>query len=163
METYRKNYQVTTKSQAQALLDVQDDFYNNPDINKPAPLLDGHLLKIWNGGMHLPWQWSSESQQEYDQRTAKEAKEADAQDKLESDNDHFIEVKIRRWRNGKLAEWIDDTYVKPLKYNLTAGQITERDDLHQELLDWPGLTDFSTYKTDAEIDDMKPNTPSWIS
>lgn len=163
METYRKNHLVITETQAQALLDAKDDFTDNPVVGLPAPALDGHLLKLWNGGDHLEWEWSDESQQEYDQRTAKEAAVTAEQDKLESDNDHFIEVKIRSWRNGKLKQWIDDTYLKPLKYNLTGAQITERVDLRQELLDWTALTDFSTYKTDTEIDALKPSNPTWIS
>jgi len=162
METYRKNYQVTTENQGQALLDAKDDFTDNPVVGQPAPLLDSNLLKIWNGGTHLPWQWDDESQQEYDQRTAKEAADADELALLQSDNDHFIEVKIRQWRNGKLSEWIDDTFLKPLKYNLTAGQITERTAIRQELIDWLDLDDFTTYKTDAEIDALKPSAPSWI-
>jgi len=163
METYRKNYLVTTETQAQALLDAQDDFYANPNTEMPAPLLGSHLLKIWNGGVHLEWEWSDESQQEYDQRTAKEAVDAAELALLQSNNDHFIEVKIRRWRNGKLTEWIDETYIKPEKYNLTAGQITERSAIRQELVDWRDLADFTTYKTDDEIDALKPNSPSWIS
>jgi len=163
METYRKNYQVTTETQAQNLLDAQNDFYDNPVIGQAAPQLDSHLFKIWNGGTHLTWQWDNESLEEYDQRKAKETAEAAEQDKLESDNDHFIEVKIRKWRDGRLVEWIDETFIKPLKYNLTSPQETERSKLRQKLLDWPGLTDFTTYKTDDEIDALKPSAPSWIS
>jgi len=163
METYRKSDTVITEAQAQALLDAQDDFYNNPVIGQADPRLDGHLLKIWNGGEHLTWQWDNETQQEYDQRIVKEESEAEELALLQSDNDHFIEVKIRPWRNQRLVEWIDDTYIKPEKYNLTGAQITERTDLRQELIDWRDLDDLTTYKTDSEIDDLKPDPPSWLS
>jgi len=162
METYRKNYRVTTETQAQALLTAQDAFYDNPDTEKSAPPLDSHLLKIWNGGTHLTWQWDDESQQEYNQRTDKETADAAEQDKLKSNNDYFLDVKIRPWRDQQLVNWIDDTFMKPLKYNLNPPQETERSQLRQELLDWPGLTDFTTYKTDTGIDDLKPSAPSWI-
>ena len=163
METYRKTYTITTEVQAQALLDAQDDFYNNPVIGQAAPRLNGHLLKIWNGGEPLEWQWDNESRQEYDKRIAKETAEEAEQKKLESDNDHFLDIKIRRWRDERLVIWIDDTFIRPLKYNLTVPQVAERIQLYRELLDWPDLTDFSTYKTDTEIDDLKPAAPSWYT
>lgn len=163
METYIKNSQVQTEAQAEALLTAQDDFITNYQAGSIPIPLDSHLRKIWNNGTHLTWQWSNESQQEYDQRITQETAEDDKLALLQSDNDHFLDIKIRPWRNGKLREWIDDTYIKPLKYNLTAGQITERTDLHQELLAWPALTDFSSYKTDTEIDVCKISAPSWAS
>jgi len=163
METYRKNHLITTEAQAQALLTAQDDFYKNPVIGRPAPRLDSHLLKIWNSGEHLEWQWDDESRQEHDKRIKKETEEKNEQKKLKSDNDHFLNKKIRPWRNERMVLWIDDTFIRPLKYNLTVPQVAERIQLYRELLDWPDLTDFSTYKTDTEIDDLKPAAPSWYT
>jgi hypothetical protein len=163
MEIYRKNYRVSTEAQAIALLAAQDEFINNPVIGRPAPILDEQLLNIWNGGEHLEWQWDEETQQEYDGRIAQETAEADELALLQSDNTHFKNVKIRPWRDLQLRGWIDDTFIKPLKYALTPTQETERINLRQELLDWPALVDFDSYKTDAEIDALKPNAPSWVS
>lgn len=164
MEKYRKNHYVTTEAQAIALLDAMDDFINNPEIGKPQPRLDAVLWKIFNNNEgRLDWEWEEETQQEYDKRLKQEKAEADELALLQSDNKRFKQMKIRSWRNVKLQEWIDITFLQPLKYALTPTEETERSDLRQELLDWPALTDFDNYKTDAEIDALKPSAPSWIN
>lgn len=163
MEIYRKNYRVTSKAQATALLEAWNDSINNPIMDRPAPMLDKQLLKIWNNGDYLEWRWEEETQAEYDQRIIRKQAEAEELALLKSDNEHFKNVKLRPWRNQKLKEWIDDTFLKPLLYKLKSPQKQERKDKRQELLNWPGLDDFKTYKTDEEIEGLKPSPPSWIS
>lgn len=163
MEIYRKNYRVTTKAQAIALLEAQDDSINNPVIGKPAPMLDGQLLKIWNNGERLDWRWEEETKGEYERRIEQENAEAEELGCLKSDNKHFKNVKLRPWRDQKLREWIDDTFQRPLLYDFKPGQEQERIDKRQELLDWPGLKTFKKYQTDEQIEDLQPSPPSWVS
>lgn len=162
-EIYRKNRYFATEAQVQAALTAYGDFYQSPPLGAAPPRLDAHLIKIWNGGNVLDWEWNDETQQEYDRRIAVEAAEAAELALLQSDNEYFKNKKIRPWRNSKLVEWIDITYIRPLLYALTSEQETERINKRQELLNWPGVTDFESYKTDAEIDALKPSAPSWIS
>lgn len=162
MEIYRKNYRVTTKAQAMALLEAQDDFINNIVIGKPAPLLDGQLLKIWNNGERLDWRWEEETVAGYVRRIAQEKAEAEELALLKSDNEHFKNVKLRLWRDRKLREWIDDTFLRPLLYDLKPPQEQERIDKRQELLDWPGSKAFEKYQTDEQIEDLQPSPPGWI-
>lgn len=163
MEIYRKNSRVTTKAQAIALLEAQDDSINNPVIGKPAPMLDGQLLKIWNNGEPLDWRWEEETVAGYVRRIAQEKAEAKELALLKSDTEHFKNVKLRSWRDRKLREWIDDTFLRPLLYDLKPAQEQERIDKRRELLDWPGLKDFEEYQSDEQIEDLKPSPPSWIT
>jgi hypothetical protein len=163
MEIYRKNSEVSTEAQANQLLDAMDDFVNNPSPEKAQPCLDYQLMIIWNNGERLEWEWNNETLQEYVLRKSREtAKDAEL-DKLKKDNSHFLAVKIRPWRDKKLQEWVDITYMQGQKYaGMTPEQITERENIYQELLDWPALENFETYKTDAEIDALKPSAPSYL-
>jgi len=163
MEIYRKNRFIETKEQAESLLAEMDIFVKEPVIGKAQPMLDAHLLKIWNNGEHLGWEWSDESQQEYDRRITKEQREAE---QLAFWQDHanieaWKNAKVRPWRNSKLYQWIDETFMKPLLYVLSSGQEAERIAKRQELLDWPGT--IGEYKTDAELEALRPSAPSWIS
>jgi hypothetical protein len=154
---YRKNPFVQTQEQALNILEAMDDFVNNPEPGKTPPDMDNELRYIWNNGDWLEWDWSDETEAEESTRLAEEEKEQ----RLKDDLEYFKDVKIRPWRNQNLFEWIDDTFAKPLKYKLSSQQEVERAELHAELLDWPEL--FTEYKTDEEIDDLKPDPPSWIS
>lgn len=162
METYRKNHKIQTQSEAEALLAAADDFINNPAPGKTSPNLDEHLRQIWNQGDHLDWQWSDETQTEYDARIAREQAEA-AQLAFYQDPaniEDWKDVKLRIWRNQMLVLWIDETFIKPLFYALTPRQETERIKKRQELLDWPAT--FIEWVDDAAIDAAKPSAPSWI-
>lgn len=163
MEIYRKNNYISTKQKAIELLTAHDDFINKPVSGKAPPNLDGQLLKIWNGGERLTWEWEDETQEEYDRRIEEKVKVAESLALLKSDNVYFKNTKIRPWRDQKLREWIDDTFQRPLLFNLKTSQEQERIKKREELLDWPALNNFTSYKTDTEIDALKPDTPSWIS
>jgi hypothetical protein len=160
MEIFRKCDTVTTEAEALALLDAMDDFVDNAAPGKIPPALPGPLADIWNGGDRLEWEWEDETLLESVKRIQREEGEAAELEKLKSDNDYFKDVKIRPWRDQKLSEWIDQTFIQPLKFSLTSEQEIERVELRQELLDWPDL--FDNYKTDDEIDDLKPGLPSWL-
>ena len=161
METYRKSDTVQTKERAEQLMDDMDAFIKRPEVGAAPPRLPAALLKIWNNGERLKWKWSGEGKQEYDQRMAKKKAETAELKRLKGDIEYFKDIKIRPWRNGKLSEWIDDTFRMPLKYGLAVGEETERQILYTELCDWPGL--FTEYKTDEEIEALKIAPPSWIS
>jgi len=170
METYRKNSAVLTETETQNLLTKQDDFMGDSVIGEPAPRLDSHLMKIWNGGTHLDWEWSDENQTVYDRRIAKEAADVAELTKLETDNAYFKKTKIKPWRDRKLVEWIDTPKLQDINVKYSGGFKTwsqalldERTAKHDELCDWPSLTDFDTYKDDDEIDALKPSAPSWIT
>lgn len=163
MEIYRKNNYTQTEEAARKLLDAMEDFINNPATGKPCPRLDSGLLKIWNSGQRLDWEWSEESEQKYHEKKQREKREADELALLKSDNEYFKNKKIRPLRDGWLREWIDDTFTRPLLFKLSSGQKAERVKKRKELLDWPSLADFESYKTDEEIDALKPDAPSWIT
>lgn len=160
-ETYRKNHIVTAKEAAEALLDELDEFILNPEPGKPWPQADSELIRIWNNGNRLDWEWSEESLQEYEQRTAKEKAEADLLELYQSDIEAWKDAKIRPVRAGLLFAWIDETYIKPLLYALTNEQETERIEKRQELLDWPET--FTEWIDDDGIDAARPTAPSWIT
>jgi len=161
MKIFRKCDLVRTEEEAVELLAAQDAFINNPQPGDIPPRLTPELWSIWNSGDVLGWGWEEESLPDKVRRKAKEQAEADELEKLQTDSNYFKATKIRPWRDSKLVEWVDDTFLKPLKYNLTGDQITERAALHVELCDWPDL--FDEYKTDEEIDALKPSAPSWIT
>lgn len=161
MEIYRKNSYVKSKEQAEELLAAMDDFVFKPVIGRAMPGLEPGLARIWNNGKHLEWSWEEETEQAYKRRLKQEEKQTEELKKLKSDLEYFKDMKIRPWRNQKLSEWIDATFLKPLQYKLSAKQIEERKKLRQKLLDWPAL--FETYKTEAEIEESRPAPPTWIS
>lgn len=158
---YRKNPLATSREEATALLYKMGEFVKNPILVGVPPQMDAELLAIWNGGDHLKWEWSEESQEEYDGRIAREKAAKKQLKKLKSDLEYFKNIKVRPWRNAKLAEWIDQTFVKPLFFDLTDEQKAERISLRNSLCDWPEL--FDKYVDDSEIDALKPSAPSWIS
>lgn len=160
---YRKNQYVTSREQAEELLAAMDDFINTPVIGKPQPRLDIELMKIWNNGQRLEWEWSEETKTEYERRKELEKREAEELALFKADNKVWKNARIRPWRNQKLAQWIDDTFLRPLLYNLTGKQETERIKKRQELLDWPALDELESYKSDEEVQTLKPEAPSWIN
>lgn len=160
---YRKNQYVTSDERAEALLAAIDDFINNPVIGKGQPRLDAELMKIWNNGKRLEWEWSGETQVEYERRKERERLAAEELALFKADNEAWKDAKIRPWRNQKLAEWIDDTFVRPLFYDLTEKQEAERIEKRQELLDWLALPEFENYMSDEEVAEFKQEAPSWIS
>lgn len=161
MEILRKSVAVRTEEEAAALLAAMDDFINNPEPGKAQPVLSQRLMEIWNGGDTFEWEWSDETQEEYDIRTAEEDAAAVELSELQNNLEYFKDTKIRPWRNQKLIEWVDETFIKPLKYALTEAQETERINIRSELLDWPDT--FTEYKTDEEIDALRPSAPGWIT
>jgi hypothetical protein len=160
---YRKNQFTTSKEQAEKLLAAMDDFVNSPTTTgKGQPRLDSELMKIWNGGQRLEWEWSEETRAEYERRKRLEKRVAEELVLFKADNEAWKNAKIRPWRNLKLAEWIDDTFIRPLLYDLTEKQATERVKKRQELLNWPARPEFESYMSDEKIAKFKPEAPSWI-
>lgn len=160
---YRKNQYVTSREQAEVLLAAMDDFVNNPVTDRAQPPLDLLLMKIWNSGKRLDWEWSEETEAEYYWRKELEKAKAEKLALFKSDNKAWKDAVIRPWRDRKLREWIDDTFVRPLFYDLTREQKEERIKKRQELLDWPALPEFDEYRTLEEVDALKPKAPSWIT
>lgn len=160
---YRKNQYVTSREQAEALLAAMDDFVNNPVTDRAQPPLDLLLMKIWNSGKWLDWKWSEETEADYIRGIAREKAAEKELALFRSDNKAWKDAIIRPWRDIKLREWIDDTYIRPLFYDLTREQEAEKVRKRRELLDWPALSEFESYKTDEEVDALKPETPDWIS
>ncbi len=166
MEIYRKNQDVVSEAEAVALLEAQDDFSNNFAPGKVPPRLGAELLRIWNGGEHLDWEWNEETQYEYDTRTASE--EAEAAELAFYQNPANLEdwkdVKIRPWRDQKLSEWVDNPPHKDLLFdyaNWTQNQHDERAAIRTTLCDWPGT--FAAWVSDTAIDAAKPAAPSYIT
>jgi len=159
---YRKNQYVISSEQAEKLLSAMDDFVNNPVIGKGQPRLDPELMKIWNSGQRLDWEWSEKTKVEYERKKALEDQALKKLALFKSDNDAWKNAIVRHWRNIKLVAWIDDTFTRPLLYNLTVEQETERVAKRQELLEWPALPELGSYKTDEELDVLQPSAPSWI-
>ena len=159
---YRKNQYMTSSEQAEELLAAMDNFINNPVIGKPQPRLDIELMKIWNAGKRLEWEWSEESKAEYERRKEREKLTEEELALFKADNEAWKNARIRPWRNQKLAQWIDDTFVRPLLYDLTEKQEAERIKKRRELLDWPALPEFESYISDEEVDALRPEPPSWI-
>lgn len=157
---YRKNQYVTSKEQAEALLAAMDEFVNNPVVGKTPPRPDLELMNILNSG--LDWEWSEETRAEYEARKAREEREAAELALFKADNEAWKNARIRPWRNRKLAEWIDDTFLRPLLYDLTKEQEAERVKKRKELLDWPALDEFESYRSDEEVKALRPESPSWI-
>lgn len=160
---YRKNQYVTSKEQAEDSLAAMDEFVKNPVIGRPRPRLDSELMKIWNGGQRLEWKWSEETQAEYDRRKSLEKLAEEELALFKSDSEAWKNAKIRPWRNRKLGEWIDDTFLRPLLYGLTKDQEAERVKKRRELLDWPALNKFENYRSDEEVEKLRPEAPSWIN
>lgn len=165
-EIYRKNLHVKTEAEAKALLAEMDSFSKNPVIGNPQPILDAHLMKIWNDGSHLSWEWSDETRQEYDQRISAET--ISSAQLVFYENPGNLEAwkdeKIRPWRDQKLVEWIDYPRLKDLLYdfdNWTQAQIDERAAMHRTLCDWPDT--FTEYVDDAAIEEAKPAAPSYVT
>lgn len=158
---YRKNAFVISKEQVEALLTAMDDFIGKPEIGKAQPRLDLDLMTIWNKGKHLAWEWSEETESNWIRRKAREQEEKNRLDGFRSDNKAWKDAVIRPWRNLKLAEWIDDTFAKPLLYNLTPKQEAKRIKKRRELLDWPARPELESYKSDEELDALRPVAPDW--
>lgn len=158
---YRKNDYITSRQQAEALMDAMDDFVKN-NIEQAQPRIDASLMKIWNNGERLEWEWSGETEAEYTGRMEREETAEKELALFKSDNEAWKDARIRPWRDLKLAEWIDETFIKPLFYILSSEEENERILKRQELLDWPGLTEFDNYKTGEEVDALKPKAPGWI-
>lgn len=166
METiiYRKNQYVTSRGQAEALLEAMDDFVKSPvSTGKGQPSLDSLLMKIWNSGERLDWKWSEETEADYIHGIAREKAAEKELALFRSDNKVWKDAVIRPWRDRKLREWIDDTYIRPLFYDLTREQEAEKVRKRRELLDWPALSDFDEYRTLEEVDALEPETPDWIT
>jgi len=162
MEIYRKNHKIQTQEQAEALLDALDDLINNPEIGKVPPRADRQLLKICNNGERLDWEWEDEEQWEYDRRIATEQAETDLLNFYQ--NTEHLDVwktrKVRPLRDQRLRLWIDETFIKPLLYNLTYEQEAERISKRIELLDWPDT--FEEWESDEDVKAAMPTAPSWV-
>lgn len=159
---YRKNNYIISKEQAEVLLTAMDDFVHNSVIGQAQPRLDDDLMEIWNNGERLEWEWSEETEAEYNLRMKREEADEKELALFKSDNEAWKDAKIRPWRDQKLTEWIDETFIKPLFYIFSSEEENERILKRQELLDWPALPDFDSYKTDEEVDALKPKVPGWI-
>ncbi len=160
MEKYYKNNTIQTKEQAEKKLGEIDAFITGGP-GKAKPLLDAQLMKIWNNGDRLPWEFVEETQQEID---AKEEQDQAALDKIEAyknDFELFLNEKVRPWRGWALIEWVDKYAGKPLLWESLSEEMQSKiRDKRDELLAWPAT--FTKYVTDQTIESKKPANPSYI-
>ncbi len=164
MIIYRKNSAIKTQGQAENLLKAMDDFikYAQSEVGTGQPNLDPELLLIWNQGNPLKWQWENETQVEFDQRFKKEEAEKEEIEKFQADLNLWRNEKIRPIRNNLLDQWFDAVRSKPeLWKEMSEAQQNEALTLRQTLLDWPEI--FTEYKSDSEIENSKPEKPSYIN
>ena len=161
---YRKNHLFGSKKAVESALNAMDEFVLGADPGQSPPQLDSVLRQIWNhGGERLKWGWSEESEVESIRKKAEENNEKAEKQRLKDDNEYFKNAKLRAWRNSKLALWVDETFIKPLKFKLSVEQEEERKEKREELLNWPNMVEFESYKMDDEIESLKPSPPSWIT
>ena len=159
MKIYYKNKNVISEEEFIETLNLLDDFIKNPEPGKPMPQADAQLMKIWNGGDHLDYEFSEETKEEAEQREAEKAlldfyKNAE---NLEA----WKDAKVRPLRNALFDPWINDVSMRPTKYKSYNVTQEEIDAKHKELCDWPST--FEAWVSDEEIEAAKPSPPSWIS
>lgn len=167
---FNRTQNIKTESQLNSLIAEQKAFYLNDAGGKPAPFSNeyNHLLyRNDNGGISVKQHtWNPKTAEDI----AKEEAEAERLLKVQEDADALIvayKADTERWRTevvkpwsmSKFTEWIDDTHIKPFKYNLTVAQKLERETKHAEILTYHNQT---TYKTEAQLDSAKPSAPSWV-
>jgi len=154
---------VQTKEQIEQLLSEMDDFVNpnkNPS-GKPQPKLDYELMKIWNGGNHLEWEWSEKTPKEDAQREANEQIIQDKINEYKNNLELFKNEKIRLWRDWALVNWFDSLRSKPELWEDQSQEIkNEALAMRRELLDFPDK--FINYVIDKTIESRKPAKPSYI-
>ena len=169
MEFY-KTANIKTDSQLKDLISLQKTFFESMTGGRPAPYSNeyNHLfLRDENNNVTIKtYTWVDKTEDEM-------ITEKELQEKKTSNEAHALAVikeyksNTEKWRTEKVkplsavmfSEWIDDTYLKPLKYNLTASQLTERDTKHSEILTYHNQT---SYKDDYQLESSKPSSPSWI-
>lgn len=90
-----------------------------------------------------------------------EGNEKHDQDKLDllaeyqSNPEKWRSEVIKIWSIPKLYEWIDLTYIQPLKYDLSPEQMVEREAKRIEILEYHNQTIYTD-------DPVKPKPPSYI-
>lgn len=167
---FNKTKNIQTATQLRELIERQKEFFISGD-GRPAPFSHeySHLL-YRNDSDSISvrrFTWVNKTVEEI----RKEELAAEAELKKQQDADALIashKADIELWRDdvlkpwsiSKFKEWVDDTYMKPLKHNLTTAQVLERKDIHAKILAYYNQAE---YKTDLQLDLIKPDPPSWIS
>jgi len=141
---------------------AQQDAFASGGTGPGSPNIEPEIMEIWNQGKErLSYEFIEESQQEIDQKEARDTAEAEKIEAYKSDLELWKNEKVRPIRDSLMFMWVDYYASKPLLWaGLEEVMKTEISDTRQILLDWPAT--FTKYVTDQEIEAQKPATPSYI-
>lgn len=157
MEEFNKTENIKTHDQLKNLLNNYKDFVANG--GKPPNFIGEfiHLVPHDEKGKittkHYTWVDKTVEEIEYEKKVKQDA--IDLIESYKANTEKWRTEVIKPWSIGKLIEWIDQTYVRPLQFPLTHEECLEREAKRKELLTYHNQTVYT-------IDLVKPEPPSYI-
>jgi hypothetical protein len=150
---FHKTENIKTESQLENLILHHIEFIETGE-GKPARFYNEfkHLI---DGNIVSDFTWIDKTEREIEAEETKAQAEIDLIESYKADVEKWRNEVIKPWSMGKLHEWIDMTYIQPLKYALTPTQETEREEKRIEILEYHNQTIYVA-------DPVKPEPPSYI-
>jgi len=156
MEKYYKNIRVQTKEHADLLLDEMDNFISSGIGGQPR--VDSELMKIWNNGDRLPYEFSEKPQEETDKEEQLAQSKIDKIELYKNDLELWKDEQIRPTRNSLMSQWVDSIRDHGALWEEQSEEVkSELLSKREELKAWPST--FTEYVENPEL----PEKPSYIT
>jgi len=156
METYYKNTQVQTREHADLLLSEMDNFISTGIGGQPR--IDSELMKIWNNGVRLPYEFIEKTQQEIEQEDQSSQSKIDQINLYKNDTGLWKDEQIRPIRDNLMSKWVDSIRDHGALWEEQTEEIkSELLEKREELKSWPST--FLEYIENPEL----PEKPSYIT
>ena len=156
MEKYYKNAKTLSRESAELSMTRMDKFVK--DGSGGQPRLDPELIKIWNNGDRLDYEFYEKSQQEIDQEEKLVQSKIDQINLYKDDLELWLDRVARPMRDNAMVLWFDSIRSKPELWNEQSDGVKEEAlSIRQTLLDWPST--FTEYVENPEL----PEKPSYIT
>ncbi len=154
---FLKTDNILTKEQLEQHIQRQKDFI---ETGQGKPAQHHHEFMHLLTGDHseitvLDYTWVNKTKREIEAEESKAQAEADLLAEYQSNPEKWREDVIKPWSMQKLAEWIDQTYIKPLQYDLSPEQCLEREAKRLELLEYHNQIIYTE-------NPVQPSPPSYL-